>query len=78
LFIALARASGIPARFTIGFPFGLKPADAIPGCHCWVEFYVGGQWIPVDALEAWKHPPRHDYYFGNLERTELPSPWAAI
>jgi transglutaminase-like putative cysteine protease len=67
LFIALARASGIPARFTIGFPLGLKPADAIPGYHCWTEFFVGGQWIPVDASEAWKHPPRHDYYFGNLD-----------
>jgi hypothetical protein len=21
----------------------------------------------VDASEAWKHPPRHDYYFGNLD-----------
>ena len=67
LFIALARASGIPARFTIGFPLGSKESDSIPGYHCWAEFYVGGQWIPVDASEAWKHPKRHDYYFGNLD-----------
>jgi len=67
LFIALARASGISARFMIGFPLTLKPADAIPGYHRWAEFYVGGQWIPVDASEAWKHPQRHDYYFGNLD-----------
>ena len=67
LFIALARASGIPARFTIGFPLGSKQSDTIPGYHCWAEFYIGGQWIPVDASEAWKHPKRHDYYFGNLD-----------
>ena len=67
LFIALARASGIPARFTIGFPLGTKRSDTIPGYHCWAEFYVGGQWIPVDASEAWKHPKRHEYYFGNLD-----------
>jgi transglutaminase-like putative cysteine protease len=67
LFIALARASGIPARFTIGFPLGSKQSDTIPGYHCWAEFYVGGQWIPVDASEASKHPKRHDYYFGNLD-----------
>ena len=67
LFIALARASGIPARFTIGFPLGSRQADTIPGYHCWAEFYVGGQWIPVDASEAWKHPKRHEYYFGNLD-----------
>ena len=67
LFIALARSRGIPARFTIGFPLGTKPSDTIPGYHCWAEFYVGGQWIPVDASEAWKHPGRHDYYFGNLD-----------
>jgi transglutaminase-like putative cysteine protease len=67
LFIALARASGIPARFTIGFPLGSAQAGKIPGYHCWAEFYAGGQWIPVDASEAWKHPARHDFYFGHLD-----------
>jgi hypothetical protein len=67
LFIALARARGIPARFTIGFPLGKHGADQIPGYHCWAEFYAGGVWVPVDASEAWKHPVLHDYYFGHVD-----------
>ncbi len=67
LFIALARAAGIPARFTIGFPLGTPRSGEIPGYHCWAEFYANGQWVPLDASEAWKHPDRHDYYFGNLD-----------
>jgi transglutaminase-like putative cysteine protease len=66
LFIGMMRASGIPARFEIGFPL---PADQtagdIPGYHCWAEFYVEGiGWIPVDASEAWKHPEKREYLFG--------------
>lgn len=67
LFIALARSRGIPARFTIGFPLGAPGAGPIPGYHCWAEFYAGGVWVPIDASEAWKHPQRHDYYFGHLD-----------
>jgi transglutaminase-like putative cysteine protease len=67
LFIGLVRARGIPARFTIGFPLGNAKTGTIPGYHCWAEFYSGGEWIPIDASEAWKHPERHDYYFGRLD-----------
>jgi transglutaminase-like putative cysteine protease len=56
LFIALARARGIPARFIIGFPLGTERSGQIPGYHCWAEFYSGGVWVPVDASEAWKNP----------------------
>ena len=66
LFIGMMRASGIPARFEIGFPLPAdKTAGDIPGYHCWAEFYVEGiGWIPVDASEAWKHPEKHEYFFG--------------
>jgi transglutaminase-like putative cysteine protease len=67
LFIAIARSRGIPARFTIGFPLGAASAGKIPGYHCWAEFYAGGQWVPVDASEAWKHPGLRQYYFGHLD-----------
>jgi transglutaminase-like putative cysteine protease len=67
LFIGIARARGIPARFTIGFPLGASSSGSIGGYHCWAEFYAGGQWVPVDASEAWKHPPLRQYYFGHLD-----------
>jgi len=67
LFIAIARSRGIPARFTIGFPIGASSAGEIPGYHCWAEFYTGGQWVPVDASEAWKHPQLRNYYFGHFD-----------
>ena len=67
LFIAIARSRGIPARFTIGFPLGPSGSGQIPGYHCWAEFYAGGQWVPVDASEASKHPERRNYYFGHLD-----------
>jgi transglutaminase-like putative cysteine protease len=67
LFIALARSRGIPARFTIGFPLGPAPSGKIPGYHCWAEFYSGGQWVPIDASEAWQQPDRRQYYFGHLD-----------
>jgi uncharacterized protein (TIGR03000 family) len=68
LFISLARADRIPAKFEIGFP--LPPqhgAGDIPGYHCWAKFRpTGRNWIPVDISEANKNPKMKDYYFGNL------------
>jgi transglutaminase-like putative cysteine protease len=71
LFIALARSRGIPARFTIGFPIGKAKSGEVPGYHCWAEFYSGGEWVPVDASEAWKNPARHAYYFGRLDAARV-------
>jgi transglutaminase-like putative cysteine protease len=67
LFIAMARSQGIPARFEIGFPLPSdKRSGEIAGYHCWSDFYVDGKgWIPVDISEAWKHPEKHDYFFGS-------------
>jgi len=66
VFISMARAEKIPARFQIGFSI---PADKhsaeIPGYHCWAEFYLDSVgWVPVDISEAWKHQEKHDYFFG--------------
>jgi transglutaminase-like putative cysteine protease len=72
LFIAIARSRGIPARFIIGFPIGAPGSGAaISGYHCWAEFYAGGQWVPVDASEAWKHPRLRQYYFGHLDANRI-------
>ena len=69
LFIGMARASGIPARFVMGFPLPEnKSSGDIPGYHCWAEFYVADSgWIPVDISEAIKHPEKKDYFFGRLD-----------
>ena len=66
VFISMARAQEIPARFQIGFPLPAdKSSGEVPGYHCWAEFYVDSiGWIPVDISEAWKHPEKHDYFFG--------------
>jgi transglutaminase-like putative cysteine protease len=73
VFIAMARAAGIPAKFEIGFPLpeGVREGS-IPGYHCWAEFYVDGAgWVPVDISEAWKNPARHDYFFGTLDANRV-------
>ncbi len=73
-FIALARASGIPARFAIG---AAVPSDrdlgGVSGYHCWAEFYADGKWWPVDISEADKYTGLATYYFGHhpANRIEL-------
>jgi transglutaminase-like putative cysteine protease len=66
IFIGYARAMGIPARFSIGFPIPSERGHgAIAGYHCWAEFYAQGiGWIPIDASEAAKDPSKREYFFG--------------
>jgi transglutaminase-like putative cysteine protease len=71
LFISLARANQIPARFEIGFPIApasAKGATPVAGYHCWAWCKPAGHaWVPVDISEANKHPDRRDYFFGHLD-----------
>lgn len=73
LFIGMARAAGIPARFEIGFPLPATAHDgAISGYHCWAEFYVDRiGWIPIDASEGWKNPAKRDYFFGATDANRV-------
>jgi transglutaminase-like putative cysteine protease len=73
LLIGMMRAAGIPARFEIGFSLPADQHDgAVPGYHCWAQFYVGSYgWIPVDASEAWKHPEKKSYFFGAHDENRL-------
>ncbi|MBI2104378.1 MAG: transglutaminase domain-containing protein [Candidatus Omnitrophica bacterium] len=72
LFISMARAQWIPARFKIGVVIPQAASGTIPGYHCWAEFYEKGQgWVPVDASEARKHPELADYYFGARDPNRL-------
>lgn len=69
LFIGMARAAGVPARFQIGYAL---PADAHSGAltsyHCWAEFYAKSiGWVPIDAALASQHPSKASYYFGAID-----------
>ncbi len=66
LFLSLARAKGIPARFVIGFPMS-APEGVVKGYHCWAEYWDGRGWVPVDASDASKNPKLAGYLFGNLD-----------
>ena len=58
-FVALCRASGIPAREMFGIRMGTKANENCTTYqHCWAEFYVAGTgWVyadPADVLKAIK------------------------
>lgn len=72
LFISIAHAAEIPARFKIGFTVPREGEGKIPGYHCWAEFFDEKRgWIPVDASEAWKHPEMKRYYFGRFDTNKF-------
>ena len=73
LFISLARANGLPARFEIGFPLPDERGEgSIGGYHCWAYFHTKEHgWVPTDISEADKHPELKNYYFGNLTENRV-------
>jgi transglutaminase-like putative cysteine protease len=67
LFISLARANKIPAKFEIGFSLPPQRGSGdVAGYHCWAWFRDATGWVPVDISEANKDPKMKEYYFGNL------------
>jgi len=56
VFIALCRASGIPAREIFGIRLGKKAQEDITGYqHCWAEFFLPGYgWVPADPADVRK------------------------
>jgi transglutaminase-like putative cysteine protease len=55
LFIALARARGIPARLQMGYRLkeSNNQKEVDPGYRCWAEYFVPGYgWVPADIVEA--------------------------
>jgi len=73
LIIGMARASGIPARFVMGFPLPENGVEGeIPGYHCWAEMYIDDiGWLPVDSSEASKRPEKRDAFFGGLDANRV-------
>jgi transglutaminase-like putative cysteine protease len=73
LFISLARANHLPAKFEIGFLLPeARGKGTIRGYHCWAWFQPAAKaWVPVDISEANQHPALRDYYFGNLDANRV-------
>jgi hypothetical protein len=74
-FMGVARASGIPSRFTMGISLSAKPADKTTGYHCWAHFLDGKNWVPVDISEAQKvnetDPAKAQWFFGHLDADRI-------
>jgi len=72
LFISLARASGIPAKFVMGVLLPKKNKGSLKSYHCWAEFYAEGfGWIPIDISEAWKDKSKYEYHFGTIDENRV-------
>ena len=68
LFIALSRASGIPARAVVGY-WAITGTDQ---AHVWAEFYLEGiGWVPVDPTVAQSQVAMRDYYFGHMDNRRV-------
>ncbi len=67
LFIALCRASGIPARWQSGW--AMRPGSE--NLHDWAEFYVEPHgWLPADpsfGLRTHDDPRVRDFYIGHID-----------
>lgn len=84
LYVALARAAGIPAREVFGLRLGKKPEEDITaGYHCWAEFYLPGTgWVSVDPADVRKAmlvenlnlqqaKPYREYFWGRVDEHRI-------
>lgn len=82
IYIALARAAGVPTREVLGIRTGKKAIqDVTTWQHCWAEFYLPGYgWVPVDPADVRKamltqklqlNDPKvaelRDYFWGRVD-----------
>ena len=56
IYIALARAAGVPTREILGIRSGKTAQQDVSGWqHCWAEFFLPGYgWVPVDPADVRK------------------------
>ena len=71
LFITMARAAGIPARWESGWYMNPKSY----GMHDWARFYIepfGWLWADLSFGGARRQMPKyHSFYFGNIDNFRL-------
>jgi transglutaminase-like putative cysteine protease len=75
-FMGIARAAGIPARFTMGFSIPTaEPKGEIKGYHCWAHYQDGDKWVPVDVSEAQKvvatDKAKAEWFFKHLDADRM-------
>lgn len=70
-FTGIARAGGIPVRFTMGVPLSTDAKGTAGGYHCWAHWSDGKAWKPVDISEAQKiaakDAAKAQWFFGHLD-----------
>jgi transglutaminase-like putative cysteine protease len=74
LFIALARARGIPTRLHFGsrLPAKNEGKEIDPGYRCWVTYFVPNYgWVPMDISAANTTPTERDRFFSGLDERRL-------
>jgi transglutaminase-like putative cysteine protease len=75
LFVAAARARGIPTRMVFGYRVLDKNIgkEVDPGYRCWVEFFAPGKgWVPLDVVEGDAlSKDRREAWFGRLTEQRL-------
>lgn len=84
VYVALARAAGVPAREVWGIRIpGGKGGDMTKAQHCWAEWYSPGYgWVVVDPADVRKAilekkislehaKPLREYYFGAVDESRI-------
>lgn len=74
LFIAMARARGIPCRLHFGSRLQEKNLGKThdPGYRCWVTFFAPGLgWIPLDISASETEPQGPGFWFGRMDARRI-------
>jgi len=73
VFVAIARAAGVPAREIFGIRSGKEQSqDVTKWQHCWAEFFLPGTgWVPVDPADVRKAMLKQNLAIGDPQVKQL-------